>query len=441
MMSPSPASPITGAGDKGGVIVIGPPWLRTGTGRVIEDQIAFYRDRGYTAAYVAVAVDASHGRENPMWIEIAGSAMDLATPHVFFAVLDRPPNPHTIRNRLLHTCRGLTSLDWIAQIGRRAVPPVELLAFARELPISLIHVNHVFTLGFARRLRACLGKALNGIPAILETHDVQAHILHQRDEPNPWTGRPDPIERLECAEIALLRDQNVLVHCSVDDQTYFLRALPGRPHVIARPTIDPAFVAAVKNRCAEPKLPPIDVLFVGTGHDANREAITWLLTEVWPHVEDNGWQLKIVGGIEGMMRYTSPALHARFRGCFTGHVADLAPYYRAARCVVAPMRSGGGTSIKTIEAFALGLPFVGTTKAYRGFPTDSLDRAGIHPFDSPRDFADAIARAIAGEDDSAARGQAMYKTLFSKEACHVARDEAVRLALLAGKASEPKKAN
>jgi hypothetical protein len=370
-------------------------------------------------------------------VELAASGRDLATPHVFFAPLAKAPNPQAFRLRALHKLRGLTALDWIVQFAGQSPLPDGLLAFARERPISLIHVNHLYTLGFARRLRAHLGRAGNAVPIILETHDAQAEILHQRKEPNPWSGRPDPIERLRSAEIALLRDQAVLVHCSVDDRTYFACELPHASHLLVRPTIDPAFVAAVRDGAAAPGLPPIDVLFVGTGHNANREAILWLLTEVWPHVEHRGWHLKIVGGIDELVGRTSPELYARFQSCFTGRAADLVPYYRAARCVIAPMRSGAGTSVKTIEAFALAIPFVGTSKAYRGFPHEVLAQSGIEAFDDPRAFAGAMADAIAGKDQSAAKGAAVYRQLFSRDTCYAGRDEGIRLAVERSRSADP----
>jgi hypothetical protein len=53
---------------------------------------------------------------------------------------------------------------------------------------------------------------------------------------------------------------------------------------------------------------------------------------------------------------------------------------RAARCVSATMVSGTGISIKTIEALALGKPFVGTSKAYRGMPKSVFERrADVRP--------------------------------------------------------------
>ena len=93
------------------------------------------------------------------------------------------------------------------------------------------------------------------------------------------------------------------------------------------------------------------------------------------------------------------------------------------------MRSGGGISIKTIEAFALGVPFIGTTKAYRGLPPEPLVRHGIDSHDDPAAFADALLRVLSGNDAAAGkRGRAFYEEIFSKEACYAARDDVTRMA-------------
>ncbi len=423
-----PPSRITAeaAGRAPAVIVTAPPWLRTGTGRVIEDQIGYYRDRGYVTGFIGVPVHVGHVAHDVMWTELAEAAGDLGADHASFAILDRPPNPRTLRRRLRQRWRPRTELDWIAEIGELSRPTAEFMNFASSQSVALLHVNHLFTLGFARRLRARLGYRRRALPIIVETHDIQSQIVRERGDPNPWTGRPDVHEGLIASELAWLRQGDALIHCSCDDKAFFEAMLPEKSHTLALPPINRDFIAAVTDARSSPSGEIIDVLFVGTGHTANGEAIAWLLTEVWPLIADREWRLRIVGGVEQMVRHTMPQLYERFRDCFTGRVADLVPYYRSARCVIAPMRSGGGISIKTIEALAVGKPFVGTTKAFRGLPHGAVARAGLHPYDDPKDFAQAIIKVLTGDDGIAARGRALYDELFSKELAHQARDQALR---------------
>ena len=120
-----------------------------------------------------------------------------------------------------------------------------------------------------------------------------------------------------------------------------------------------------------------------------------------------------MGAIDGLVRQELPELYRTFRFCFVGPTAELAPFYSAARCVIAPMVSGTGISVKTIEALALGKPFVGTSKAYRGMPMDRIEQAGLQAHDTPQAFADAIVQALSAERLVSAASRAAYDSLFS----------------------------
>jgi sugar transferase (PEP-CTERM/EpsH1 system associated) len=52
----------------------------------------------------------------------------------------------------------------------------------------------------------------------------------------------------------------------------------------------------------------------------------------------------------------------------TGHVPDVRPFISRATVYVAPLRSGGGTRLKLLEAMAMGKAIVATTMAAQGFP-------------------------------------------------------------------------
>jgi glycosyltransferase involved in cell wall biosynthesis len=103
------------------------------------------------------------------------------------------------------------------------------------------------------------------------------------------------------------------------------------------------------------------IVFVGKlGYAPNADAVTWFVSRVWRRLEralHHRVRLIIVGS-------SPPAAVARLgsqRGIeVTGAVADVAPYYRDADLVIAPLRAGGGTRIKIIEAAAHGVPVVAT---------------------------------------------------------------------------------
>jgi len=413
------------------VIIIGPPWPRGGAARVIQNQIAYYRDRGFFTVFIAVPFHWSHISRDRNPMRMAEGMNELGSDRLFVAILEQ--KRYTLakyKASVRHALRG-TVLDWQVAIGRAARLSGKDIDCLRALHPVLLHVNHVYTLDFALDLRRLLFGGRSRLPVILETHDVQSHLLFERGIPNPWTRRRDRLKRLITSEVNLLKKVDVLIHLSVDDFKFFQTLLPGTPQFLALPTIDESFCASVSTSPAQGKM--IDLLFVGQPHLPNVDAIKWFFEQVWPLIKDHGYNLKIVGDIQSLVKQKLPRLHDSFGSYFVGPVTDLSPYYRAAGCVIAPMVSGSGTSIKTIEALALGKPFVGTSKAFRGMPLDRIHRAGLREHDDPQAFAQAIANALCSQDLAGAMSRAAYDEIFSQRASFAARDEARHAAIGAGR--------
>jgi glycosyltransferase involved in cell wall biosynthesis len=408
------------------VVIVGPPWPRSGAGRVIKNQIDHYRLRGFHTVFVAVPFHPAFMRSSPVWDEISEGLQELGADNLFAAPLDvkRYIAAKYVAS-LRHAFRG-TALDWACAIANSVRPPGDLVQFLRRVPVTLFHVNYVQTLGFAFHLRNKMIGCGAQTPIILETHDIQSHLLQERSELNPWTRKPDLLERTIHSEISLLEKADVLVHLSVDDFRFFQTALPNKPHVLAMPAIEENYISAV--HAAAPLKDTIDLLFVGQNHAPNLAAIKWFFEQVWPLLEENRYNLKVVGAVDLPVKQNLPRVFETFRSSFVGPVADLAPYYRSARCVIAPMVSGSGTSIKTIEALALGKPFVGTSKAFRGMPIERINAAGVQSYDTPRGFADEVVRILADEQPASARSRAAYDSVFSVQANSASRDEAVHAA-------------
>lgn len=392
----------------------------------MQNQIEYYRERGYSTVFICVPIHCSYTETYSDWDEIKVGMQELGADHIFFAPIN---NRRFVAAKytgwVKHLFHG-TALDWIVLTGKSAQLPDSAIRLIGELPVALINVNHVFTLGFAQRLLRQVVRSGRRVPIILETHDVQAHLLEERHEINPWTHRVDSLDRLLNSEFSLLNKTKVLVHCSVDDFNFFKPQLPGLPHVLALPCIDETFISTVEAVC--PSCDPVDLLFVGQSTDPNCAAMKWFFEEVWPLIADRGYRLKIVGQVDMLVRKNLPEIYQAFRSHFVGPVAELAPFYRASRTVIAPMVSGTGVSIKTIEALALGKPFVGTSKAFRGMPMDRIEKAGLRAHDTPREFADAIVDALSREKLASAASRVAYCGIFSRQSAFASRDEAFRLA-------------
>ena len=131
------------------------------------------------------------------------------------------------------------------------------------------------------------------------------------------------------------------------------------------------------------------LLFVGGGIYANQAGILWFAREVAPHLD---LPTVVVG--RGMERLR-PALAAALNMILVGEVADLGPYYRHARAVVAPIFDGSGMKTKVAEALMHGKPIAGTAEAFTGYE-ELADEIGWR-CDSAEDFV-GVLKSMASSD-------------------------------------------
>ncbi|MBI3287335.1 MAG: glycosyltransferase, partial [Chloroflexi bacterium] len=97
----------------------------------------------------------------------------------------------------------------------------------------------------------------------------------------------------------------------------------------------------------------------------NVDGVLWFFERVWPRVREQLPEARFV--VVG--RNPSPRLRALRvdpRAVVTGTVPDVRPYLRQAQLYVVPLRMGGGTRLKVLEAMAMGKPIVSTSLGCEG---------------------------------------------------------------------------
>jgi len=144
----------------------------------------------------------------------------------------------------------------------------------------------------------------------------------------------------------------------------------------------------------------------------NIDGATFFVREILPRIRkhDPDAHLLVVGSnpSESLVR----ALAAPFVR-FTGSVEDVRPYLKQARLVVVPLRIGGGTRLKILEAWAVGRPVISTTIGAEGLPVE--DGKNIALADSAEAFAQRAVELL--NDTSAANpfgvaGRRVVEELF-----------------------------
>jgi glycosyltransferase involved in cell wall biosynthesis len=136
-----------------------------------------------------------------------------------------------------------------------------------------------------------------------------------------------------------------------------------------------------------------DFVFVGTfGYLPNVDAMRFFCTEIWPKICEAAVSPPTLAIVGRNPPDEIKQLDEVAGVTVTGAVPETAPYYWNSRVAIVPLRAGGGTRIKILEAFALGVPVVSTTIGAEGLDVES----GRHLLiaDTPDEFAAACLRLL-----------------------------------------------
>ena len=233
---------------------------------------------------------------------------------------------------------------------------------------------------------------LRGQPArILTMHNIDylrnARVLANQRPGLRWLYMWLDGLRFRAWEMAALQRFDHVITMSALDRSLLLNDRPGLSI-----TVVPNGVDAAATAYAAPLPRSEVVVFVASmDSDANHDGAMFLVQDIWPLVKARrpAARLLIVG------RAPRPSLRSLHNGhdiVVTGKVNEVLAYYRGAAVAVVPLRSGGGTRLKILEAMGAGIPVVTTTVGCEGIEA----RADVHALfaDEPAAFAAAVLRLM-----------------------------------------------
>jgi glycosyltransferase involved in cell wall biosynthesis len=160
-----------------------------------------------------------------------------------------------------------------------------------------------------------------------------------------------------------------------------------------------------------PPAPDPTVAFVAAmGWRPNIDAALWLGREIWPLVLAKVPQARLL--LVG--RDPAPSVVGLADGNVqvTGTVPDVTPYLAESRVVVAPLRAGGGTRLKIMEALDVGRPVVATSLGCEG--GEDLVGRGVVVADTAAGLADAIASLLLDPARASALGRAGHDAVSAE---------------------------
>ena len=256
----------------------------------------------------------------------------------------------------------------------------------RALNRSKFDVVHFDTLGLAP-----YGSVVRTAGTVLNHHNIESSMMEYRAASEPrraprqylrWEAR-----KLLRAEQEFCRRFSLNLVVSPEDGKALSQRVPGvETRVIAN---------GVDTEYFTPRADPggNTLLFCG-GLDwyPNGDAVAYFLNEMWPQLSRTRQDIRVL-----VVGRNPPTWLVRFaesdrRIRVTGFVDDVRPYFREATAYICPIRMGGGTRLKVLDALAMGMPLVGTSFACSGVPV----RDGTHVLmgDTPDAFVKQVLRAL-----------------------------------------------
>ena len=285
--------------------------------------------------------------------------------------------------------------DWrvVSAADRRALAN----AYADEC-FDLIHVHRLYMLPVLSSLPAHLA----GVPAQIDIDDVESSTRERLAALANLNGDLR-LARMMSRDADLYR--SIEIHDLPRFQRTFVCATGDRqllPGGKGRPPIDviPNIVAIPERGRERLSGTPFVFLFVGSiDYYPNLDAVVFFCRDIAPAIRrrtTSPFEIRLVASGRERQWSRVPKIPELVR-CEQSDDAVTAEYAKA-DAVVVPIRAGGGTRIKALEAFANRKPVVATSIGAEGLDV----RAGEHVLiaDTPEDFAAQCLRLM---QDSAVR--------------------------------------
>jgi polysaccharide biosynthesis protein PslH len=248
-------------------------------------------------------------------------------------------------------------------------------------------VAHFDTIGLAQ-----YQKLLLNTPSTLGHHNIESHRLFRRSKlEEKFLHRMyfsvDAI-RIKAFEQSVASDFVAHITCSALDSNR-LAAHTNHPQIVSIPnSVDVNYFKRLTDES-----PQQSIVFVGTmSWYPNADAMHFFLINVWPELKIVCPQLHlhIIGS--GAPKKIVALAHDSKDVTMHGFVDDIRPIVEAATLYICPVRTGGGTRLKILDAFALEKCVVAHPIASEGI--EAIDTKEIVLAESAEGFTEAIVNLL-----------------------------------------------
>lgn len=250
------------------------------------------------------------------------------------------------------------------------------------------------------------GKSLRPL-VVFDDHNCE-YLLQKRAFltdvriPTRWLGAVYSFvqwRRLLRYEALVCRRADRVLAVSEADAAALRKLAPDANITVVPNGIDTRAYAPTRTHADTPTL-----VFTGTmDFRPNVDAVLWFTREVLPRIRNRVPDARFLAVGQRPHRRLD-VLRDDPAVTLTGFVEDPRPYIAGAAVYVVPLRMGGGTRFKVLEALAMGKPVVSTTLGAEGFPVTHGRELLLA--DEPEEFAQAVVALLNEPGRGAELGQA-----------------------------------
>jgi glycosyltransferase involved in cell wall biosynthesis len=288
----------------------------------------------------------------------------------------------------------------------RSIPLRSYMESVKWSDFDVIHIGRFFMADAIMDILPAIKRS--GVFTVMDLDDIESDVYDRAlsfssyATPRTWIGkylsRLD-LRRLKQYERKTIPLFDACVVCSEGDSEKIVRNdISGNPWVIPNGVdtnyFQPNPVTSTNGQ---------DILFLGNmSFHPNVDAVRYFAREIFPLIlKEEPLSRFVIAGKKPVADVLSLANESTI--IVVGEIPDTRPYYSESALVVTPIRYGGGTRVKILEAMAMGKAVVSTSIGAEGIPV--LDGKEIVLADLAVDFANQCIRLLNSPDLRASIGQ------------------------------------
>lgn len=249
-----------------------------------------------------------------------------------------------------------------------------LLSFVKKMNVDLVHCESFYT-GFY------LGEDLRklGVKQVYGSENIEYKLYEEGLRSVPKVLVPilrRETEKIKHEEIMMAKRADTVFAVTDYEKDFFTKVTETKVF-----TIENGVSVEDFPRIPEKNHTKLKLLFIGNfRYFPNRDAAEYLLKHIWTKLSRDDFHLTIVGN--GATELPDNTIEK------VEYVPDIYDAYAMSDVFISPMRYGGGTNFKVLEAMAAGLPVVALSDKVKGI--DAEDRKELCVANNAEEFVDNL---------------------------------------------------